>query len=398
MKQFIYIIFIIFPILLTAATIECIDKLNEKEMVIKELLDKDGDVYIGACKEISPYLHIIIVNLDDSRNKISLTHGTKIAKGYPLQTIEELAKQDEVLIAVNGFTWIGDQGDNNNQFAISPTGTVYSETKELNIRQSEKEVVLGFSERTHEGTKAKLFDRSNAETTEQLFLQNADNSTTSLIKHGTKTGASDTYQTSSVGIGNYDGKNILIILSSHKSESTSLLDHYDIFDYFAATEAMRLDGNSATSLYYNKHINKLSNYSPFNLVARYKHNRYGEARRIMYAITIKKVKAMEPPSSGEICPADYFNHYGTGTLDELLEKGNKDVGVSDGDKHQVKELQLFLEALGIDVGNNGTDGWFGEDTENAIKAFQQAKGLVETGKINVATQDIINASCHDKIN
>jgi len=120
-------------------------------------------------------------------------------------------------------------------------------------------------------------------------------------------------------------------------------------------------------------------------------------KTVIQDLTIHVGGTITPPIV-QICPSDYFKYYNTGTLDELLEKGNKDVGVSDGNKHQVKELQLFLEALGIDVGNNGTDGWFGNDTEKAIMAFQKAKGLTETGKIDVDTQTIINASCHDKIN
>lgn len=121
-----------------------------------------------------------------------------------------------------------------------------------------------------------------------------------------------------------------------------------------------------------------------------------ESKSVSQSLTIHIGGSTTPPVV-QVCPEDYFSYYGTGTLDELLEMGNKDVGVSDGDKHQVKELQFFLEALDIDVGNNGTDGWFGGDTENAVKIFQKAKGLTQTGKIDADTQNIINASCHDKI-
>ena len=120
-----------------------------------------------------------------------------------------------------------------------------------------------------------------------------------------------------------------------------------------------------------------------------------EARFLMYGSKTLVLKS-------QICSADYFQYYNTGTLDELLKIKDKDVGVSNGDKHQVKELQEFLVAHGFDLGNTGAnndgiDGWFGKSTEDAIKEFQKTFGLPETGEIDQATQDTINASCYDKI-
>ena len=394
MNKLVYL-WVIFTISLNASAIKCLDILDKRTEDIKKELNANGDFYIADCSIIAPYLHIVLVDLDDSHNKISITHGEKVSKGYPLKTITELANQEDAKIAVNGFTWVGDQGDNLNQYATNPAGTVYSKNKELNKRKNTKEVVLGFSKRTHEGTKVKLFDRSNGEMLEGVFLQDADNSTTSLIKHGTKTGAATSYQTSSVGIGSYSGKNILIILSSHKSESASLLDHYDIFDYFGATEAMRLDGNSATSLYYNeKHLNPLNKYSPLNVLAYYKFRKYGKARHIMYGLTVTKVPSLQP-AVDKICPSDYFKYYNTGTLDELLKSGDKDVKHSGGSKHQVAELQSYLKSLDIDIGSTGADGWYGEDTVNAVITYQNSNGLTPSGAIDIETQENINNSCID---
>lgn len=50
---------------------------------------------------------------------------------------------------------------------------------------------------------------------------------------------------------------------------------------------------------------------------------------------------------------------------------------------QVKSVQHILQGLGFEPGR--TDGYFDRGTENAVKAFQNHKGLKPTGKINEKT-------------
>jgi peptidoglycan hydrolase-like protein with peptidoglycan-binding domain len=55
-----------------------------------------------------------------------------------------------------------------------------------------------------------------------------------------------------------------------------------------------------------------------------------------------------------------------------------------GDKNSaVKQLQELLTSKGFDT--NGIDGWFGDDTEKAVKAFQRAKGLDDDGVVGEDT-------------
>ncbi len=49
----------------------------------------------------------------------------------------------------------------------------------------------------------------------------------------------------------------------------------------------------------------------------------------------------------------------------------------------VEQLQQLLTDKGFDT--NGVDGWFGDDTELAVKKFQQAHGISETGIVDDAT-------------
>ena len=56
----------------------------------------------------------------------------------------------------------------------------------------------------------------------------------------------------------------------------------------------------------------------------------------------------------------------------------------------VKKLQTALKGLGYDLGKPGIDGIIGPITENAIKAFQEANGLIANGVVGQETLDALN--------
>jgi N-acetylmuramoyl-L-alanine amidase len=64
-----------------------------------------------------------------------------------------------------------------------------------------------------------------------------------------------------------------------------------------------------------------------------------------------------------------------------------------GDRgREVVDLQTRLQALGLDLGNRGIDGVFREGTELAVKAFQQALGLLVDGLVGPITwREIVEA-------
>lgn len=62
--------------------------------------------------------------------------------------------------------------------------------------------------------------------------------------------------------------------------------------------------------------------------------------------------------------------------------------VLDMNNEQVKTAQLVLKGLGFEPGRE--DGYFSEETETAVKAFQQINELPLSGKIDLQTADTMN--------
>lgn len=65
---------------------------------------------------------------------------------------------------------------------------------------------------------------------------------------------------------------------------------------------------------------------------------------------------------------------------------------SSGEK--VTDIQRRLKLLGYELGTTEIDGIFGTETENAVRKFQQNRGLVVTGVMDTETwQELVDAGC-----
>jgi carboxyl-terminal processing protease len=67
----------------------------------------------------------------------------------------------------------------------------------------------------------------------------------------------------------------------------------------------------------------------------------------------------------------------------------------DMNNEQVKNAQQMLKGIGFDPGR--TDGYFSKETESAVKAFQKANKLPQTGKIDKNTAEVLQAKVMDAI-
>jgi carboxyl-terminal processing protease len=67
----------------------------------------------------------------------------------------------------------------------------------------------------------------------------------------------------------------------------------------------------------------------------------------------------------------------------------------DMNNEQIKNAQQMLKGLGFDPGR--TDGYFSKKTEVAVKAFQKANKLPQTGKIDKNTAEVLQAKVMDAI-
>ena len=72
------------------------------------------------------------------------------------------------------------------------------------------------------------------------------------------------------------------------------------------------------------------------------------------------------------------------TVSDVLQKGCQG--------EEVKKLQEDLIALGYSCGKAGADGSFGDDTHNAVVAFQRACGLVQDGIVGTDTRKALGVA------
>jgi tape measure domain-containing protein len=103
-------------------------------------------------------------------------------------------------------------------------------------------------------------------------------------------------------------------------------------------------------------------------------------------ILINKYGSLENVFTSGRVSANVLREVVNGLKSELVDLSEVTAGLSKGSTgDDVKKIQEALNELGFDVGEHGIDGIIGSDTDAAIKAFQAAQGLDQTGIIDDAT-------------
>lgn len=107
-----------------------------------------------------------------------------------------------------------------------------------------------------------------------------------------------------------------------------------------------------------------------------------EARGVMYGVVKSKLLSRKPNFWGYM--DKYFDYSENVTVEEVAgiaetETLGSRVLKNGSEGNDVKEMQSGLIRLGYDLGRWGADGDFGDQTEIAVKQFQQDQGLTVNG-------------------
>ena len=122
-----------------------------------------------------------------------------------------------------------------------------------------------------------------------------------------------------------------------------------------------------------------------------------EARGVMYGVVKGKLLSRSPNFWGLM--DKYFDYSGEAVGEPALAEtvivaptlGSR-VLKNGSEGQDVKEMQTGLIRLGYDLGKWGTDGEFGDCTEQAVIAFQRDQGMDGSGKFDEATLTAFSAA------
>lgn len=107
-----------------------------------------------------------------------------------------------------------------------------------------------------------------------------------------------------------------------------------------------------------------------------------EARGVNYGVVRTRMNSRKPNYWGLM--DKYFDYGNTAASSPVYVTGERTIKRgSTGD--DVRDLQVYLDKLGYDVGKYGFDGEFGRATESAVKAYQMAKKLTADGVVGKKT-------------
>lgn len=114
-----------------------------------------------------------------------------------------------------------------------------------------------------------------------------------------------------------------------------------------------------------------------------------EARGHAYGVVLTKLKNRPWTNWGAVPGINYENV-------PIVPEPEKPKTIKRGDKGDlVKKLQNLLMKIGYALPVYGADGDFGEETENAVKLFQQSEGLPVTGVVDQQCADVILARAEE---
>ncbi|HYH80172.1 MAG TPA: hypothetical protein VEX86_10250 [Longimicrobium sp.] len=237
---------------------ECYARLLNARTSLYNTLNNNSGLYSSLCTDVSPRVHIVMVNL----NRSGLGAN---GWGYPKMVIPAVRYTDGTFAlreitthmstltndfaGINGFTWSGDSGCCGGYG--TPIGTLYMNNERVSPWFSGTEVMIGFGAwSAYTGTPHAFFERvSGASINIGGYTNWMVPSTTSIVKNGacSRAPGGETNRWSTIGIGN----GVLVMASSVSNTSTTAYELCSIYEGLGVLGgALRLDGGPSAALWW----------------------------------------------------------------------------------------------------------------------------------------------------
>lgn len=263
---------------------DCYYRLVNERTNLYNLLNNNSGVYTAVCKDVAPYVHIIMVNLNRSGlgangwgyprivfPGVQYTDGT-----FALREITtHMSTLTNDFAAINGFTWNGDSGCCGGYG--TPIGTVYMNGARVSPWFSGTEVMIGFGPWSpYTGTPHAFFERVNGASINITgYTDWIVPSTTSIVKNGacSRSPGGEVNRWSTVGIGN----GVLVMASSASNTTTTAYELCSIYEGLNVLGgAQRLDGGPSAAIWWQG--------TTLNLLSGTDYLTFGYERDIPYAV------------------------------------------------------------------------------------------------------------------
>jgi hypothetical protein len=259
-----------------------------------------GVEYIDRTMEEIP-VHVVLVDRDLTDYEWRILADERISgDDVNLQTVEHLANTNrpQAIVAINGYWWEGDRGDEPGQTGNFATTTIIDGVIE-HIDTGSSESIMGFGQQDGFGIKIQRMteDEYNAGMYSD-YRHNLFGSHTSILRNGECFGEGNTSFWSAIG---YSETQVVLVASDMSTLFSRVNDEElcNIFRDYGVTDAVRLDGGPSTSLVIDgTHINPISAF-PLKQT-------YGSARHVAYAVGLVPVEPEVPleilsiPSDGTV--------------------------------------------------------------------------------------------------
>lgn len=253
----------------------------ENQQAIANATSANGVVNVNWCENISPFVHIAFINMNDSRVKYNIQFklwSWEISNGMgPWLSLKRITDAPVYsIVGVNGFTWSGEEGTGEPQWGLArgftrsagswlSTNSNQGGNLQPNGSAGSQHFVM-----TYGSNRADPIFFETQYVQAWPFGREVVSSTTSIAKGGVCSDAPTQSRWSAVGAA--AGK--MVMISSTSDGETSGSELCPLFKAFGVGNAMRLDGGPSAAIIIDGNIkNPLTGLYSF---------KYGSLRRIPY--------------------------------------------------------------------------------------------------------------------